>query len=127
MRKYRLPFRAGHHFAAGVADYAKDHNIRPTEFPYGEARRIYGVMLGVMGLPPSELPITEAEFRAALDPVMIVRDQATAGGPQPAEVTRMLAAADEAVAQQDGWLRERRTRISTALDGDPRALLGAPR
>ncbi len=39
----------------------------------------------------------------------------------------MLAAADEAMAQQDGWLRERRTRISTALDGDPRALLGALR
>jgi argininosuccinate lyase len=36
------------------------------------------------------LPMSEAEFRATLDPVAIVKNRATAGGPQPAEMERML-------------------------------------
>src|SRR5262249_2195101 len=41
MRKYKLPFRIGHHFASGVVDYAKAKDIKPLEFPYTQARRIY--------------------------------------------------------------------------------------
>ncbi|MDO0510222.1 hypothetical protein KTU58_23955, partial [Escherichia coli] len=41
MRKYRLPFRVGHHFASEVVEYAKAKDIRPLDFPYAEAHRIY--------------------------------------------------------------------------------------
>ena len=37
MRKYKLPFRVGHHFASEVVDYAKQNNIKPLDFPYAEA------------------------------------------------------------------------------------------
>ena len=40
MRKYKLPFRVGHHFASEVVDYAKAKNIKPLDFPYAEAQRI---------------------------------------------------------------------------------------
>jgi len=40
MRKYKLLFRAGHHFASEVVDHAKAHNIKPSDFPYAEAQRI---------------------------------------------------------------------------------------
>lgn len=121
MRKYRLPFRVGHHFASEIVDYARTRDIRPSDFPYAEARRIYGEALHEASLPVAELPMSEAEFRATLDPVAIVRDRATSGGPQPAEMKRMLSEADQAVAGQDAWIKAQRGRIDGALaslDGD---------
>jgi len=115
MRQHRLPFRVGHHFASEIVTYARDHDIRPSDFPYAEAQRIYVETLREMQVTGGALPMSEAEFRAALDPVAIVRNRATAGGPQPAEMTRMLAAAQRNLAEQEAWIRERRERIDGAL------------
>jgi argininosuccinate lyase len=130
MRKYRLPFRVGHHFASEIVDFAKDHDIKPTDFPYAEAQNIYVRTLAEMKVEGGALPMSEAEFRATLDPIAIVRDRATAGGPQPAEMTRMLAAANQTLTTQNGWIGERRGRIDTALsllDSDFAKLLPAAR
>lgn len=113
MRKWGVPFRVGHHFASELVDYARAHDIRPPDFPYAQARRIYREALAPA--PGAELPMSEAEFRAALDPVAIVRARATAGGPQPAEMDRMLAAARQRIAAQDAWIAAERQRIATAL------------
>ena len=124
MRKYKLPFREGHHFASEVVDYAKANNIRPSDFPYDQAQRIYREANKEHGA--GELPMSEQEFRATLDPVSIVRNRATVGGPQPAEMARMLAAARQKLSQQDAWTKEKRTRIAASLarlDHDFDALL----
>ena len=114
MRKYKLPFRVGHHFASEVVDYAKAKDIKPLDFPYAEAQRIYAET--VKGSTYAQaLPMNEAEFRATLDPAAIVRHRASAGGPQPAEMARMLKAAQQKLAQQSDWIRERRTRIASSL------------
>jgi argininosuccinate lyase len=115
MRKYKLPFRAGHHFASEVVDYAKLNTIKPTDFPYAQARAIYRKAASEMGLATAELPMSEAEFRATLDPVAIVRNRATSGGPQPAEMDRMLAEAKQGIEQQDGWIKDRRAKIAAGL------------
>ena len=36
MRKYKLPFRVGHHFASEVVEYAKAKDIKPLAFPYAD-------------------------------------------------------------------------------------------
>ena len=113
MRKYKLPFRVGHHFASEIVDYAKANKIRPSDFPYAEARRIYREAIKDYG--SGELPMSEQEFRATLDPVAIVHNRATVGGPQPAEMERMLKAARQKLAQQDAWTREKRARIAASL------------
>jgi argininosuccinate lyase len=113
MRKHGLPFRVGHHFASEIVDYAKAKNIKPSDFPYTEAKRIYAE--AVKGVSNEELPMKEAEFRAALDPVAIVNARATAGGPQPAEMDKMLKAAKQRLAQQDAWVKEKRARIDGSL------------
>ncbi|HEY4251394.1 MAG TPA: lyase family protein [Roseomonas sp.] len=115
MRAHGLPFRVGHHFASDVVGHAKAHDIRPSDFPYAEAQRIYAATLAKMNLPAGVLPMSEAAFRAALDPAAIIRDRATAGGPQPAEMARMLAAAGQALAGQAAWIGARRGRIEAAL------------
>lgn len=129
MRKYRLPFRVGHHFASELVEFAKARDIRPLDFPYVEARRIYAQAVKGVQAPP-ELPMSEAEFRAALDPAAIVRNRATAGGPQPAEMARMLGAGTQGLAQQAEWIAGRRARIDAALaklEGDFERLKGGGR
>jgi argininosuccinate lyase len=114
MRKHKLPFRVGHHFASEVVDYAKAHDIKPLDFPYAEAKRIYaGAVKGTSYA--GELPMTEAEFRSLLDPIAIVRNRATVGGPQPAEMERMLKASRQRIAQQGEWVKEKRGRIASSL------------
>ncbi|MET7245147.1 lyase family protein [Methylobacterium sp. EM32] len=115
MRRYALPFRAGHHFASEIVDYARAHDIRPSDYPYAEAQNIYERTLHEMSLPAAPLPMSEAEFRQTLDPVAIVRNRATTGGPQPAEMARMLDAADRAVAGEAAWIAEQRGRIDAGL------------
>lgn len=115
MRKYKLPFRVGHHFASEIVDFAKANAIKPTDFPYAQAQAIYRKTLEEMKLDGGALPMSEAEFRSTLDPVAIIGNRATAGGPQPAEMERMLKAAEAALTQQDEWVRERRATIERAL------------
>lgn len=114
MRKYKLPFRVGHHFASEVVSYAKTNNIKPLDFPYDVARRIYAEAVRDSGYP-AELPMSQAEFRATLDPVALVKNRATLGGPQPAEMQRMIKQARERVAASDAWVKARRAHIDNAL------------
>ncbi|HEX8885468.1 MAG TPA: argininosuccinate lyase [Noviherbaspirillum sp.] len=113
MRKYKLPFRIGHHFASELVDYAKAKNIKPSAFPYAEAKRIYAE--AVHGYSTEPLPMSEQEFRSTLDPVAIIRHRTTVGGPQPAEMERMLGAADKNLAQQGEWIKASRARIDSSL------------
>lgn len=114
MRKYKLPFRVGHHFASDVVDYAKANNIKPLDFPYAQAQRIYKESVKD-ATPVTELPMSEAEFRSTLNPVAIIENRATAGGPQPAEVNRMLQIANQKIAQQQQWITTKRSTVDTAI------------
>ncbi|MGI4855882.1 MAG: argininosuccinate lyase, partial [Janthinobacterium lividum] len=114
MRKYKLPFRVGHHFASNVVEYARQNDIKPLAFPYADAQRIYTQT--VANTPyAGDLPMSEAEFHATLDPVAIVNHRATVGGPQPAEMARMLKDARARLAQQNDWIQTRRGTIDGAL------------
>ncbi|WCK79853.1 argininosuccinate lyase [Agrobacterium fabrum] len=125
MRKYKLPFRVGHHFASEIVDYAKANNIRPLDFPYAQAQRIYTEAVAQSN-HPAELPMSETEFRSTLDPIAIVKNRASVGGPQPVEMQRMLAAAHARLDEQSKWIDGRRSHIADSLadlDRDFGALL----
>jgi argininosuccinate lyase len=59
--------------------------------------------------------MSEAEFRSTLNPVAIVNNRATTGGPQPVEMARMLKEANARVAYQDTWIKDNRAHISSSL------------
>ena len=114
MREYKLPFRVGHHFASEIVTLARSQGWGPLDFPYVQAQRIYRET--VKDLPVEQaLPLNEARFRATLDPVAIVKNRATSGGPQPAEMQRMLAQAQQQIAQHREWHSRERQRIDSAL------------
>ncbi len=126
MSKYKLPFRVGHHFSSEVVTYAKANNIKPLEFPYAEARKIYREAVKEYS-PNAELPMSEQEFRSTLNPVAIVQNRRTVGGPQMPEMKRMLALAKQQLADQQQWIGARRSAIDgalTKLDRDFSRLLG---
>lgn len=114
MSKYKVPFRVGHHFSSDVVNYAKANNIKPLDFPYADAQRIFrdSVKEYSAGM---ELPMSEAEFRSTLNPVAIVQNRRTVGGPQLPEMKRMLASAKQKLAEQNQWISGRRAAIDNAL------------
>ena len=114
MRQYQIPFRLGHHFASEMVGYARAQGLTPKTFPYAEAQRIYRETVAGHADAPAELPLSEQAFRDTLDPVAIVRNRATKGGPQPAEMAVMLAAARGTLQENAAWARERRARLAAA-------------
>ena len=113
MREHQLPFRLGHHFASEVVDHAKAHGLKPSNFPYAQARLIYRETMAKDGRS-GEFPLSEAQFRAALDPLHIIRQRATSGGPQKAEMQRMLERQQRLLQEQTQWLGQQRERLSSS-------------
>ena len=113
-RAHGVPFRVGHHFASEIVVYARSQNLRPKEFPYVQAQRIYAEAGKKYQLAQSALPLDEATFRATLSPANMVRTRTGTGGPQPAEVRRMLAASSAALVRDQAWVQARRSRLIEA-------------
>jgi argininosuccinate lyase len=113
-RVHGIPFRVGHHFASEIVVYARSQNLRPKEFPYAQAQRIYAEAGKKYQTAESALPLDEATFRATLSPANMVRTRTGTGGPQPAEVRRMLAASNAALERDQAWVQARRGRLLEA-------------
>jgi len=112
MREYGLPFRVGHHFASEIVSYAKRNDITPLDFPYEEARRIYREATAGGG---EKFPMAEDEFRNALDPLAIIAQRATVGGPQPDELSRMLRMSQGRLEVFRHWIVTQNARIDDSL------------
>ncbi len=117
MREFGLPFRIGHHVASRMVSFAKSHGISPLNFPYGEMQRIYKeVIEEEFPSADSVLPMSEERFMATLDPIAIINNRKTQGGPQPAEVTRMLEEIRSTNNENSAWIEAKAGHIQKALD-----------
>ena len=114
MSKYKVPFRVGHHFGSEIVAYAKLNNIKPLDFPYAEAQKIFRDAVKEYSAT-LELPISQQEFRSTLNPVAIVQNRRTVGGPQMSEMRRMLALAKQKLTEQSQWINAKRSAIENAL------------
>jgi len=109
-----VPFRVGHHFASRLTDYGRERGLRLQEIPYAEATRIYQAQT------QQALPLSEADLAEVISAEYMVFGRKGIGGPQLAEVSRMLSAERERVAAEFAWLKDRGEHLSRAeavLDG----------
>lgn len=114
MKKYNIPFRLGHHFASDIVTYARAHQIPPSDFSYDEARKIYAAAVKEDPSLPEAFPMTEQEWREAKDPAAIVRNRAVKGGPQPAELAKMISMARSDQKRDALWMVEKKHQLQAA-------------
>ena len=123
----RIPFRVGHSFASGIVTEARNEGYTPKTFPFADAQKIYAATIRKYGLQDSALPMTEEHFRKVLSPVFMVKTRLGIGGPQPAEVERMLQESKATLAADKAWMKETRGRLASSdekLDKAFNRLLG---
>ncbi|MBI4204060.1 MAG: argininosuccinate lyase [Betaproteobacteria bacterium] len=113
MQEADVPFRIGHHFASKLTDYGRAQDLKLHEIPYAEAARIYEAET------KQAFPLSEMDFRNVISAEHMVFGRRGIGGPQPAEVDRMLSNERASVASDRAWLKDRSdhlARAAAALD-----------
>lgn len=117
MKEYGVPFRIGHHAASHIVSYARANNILPLDFPYAKMQEIYKEVID-KEFPEGDpkFPMSEEEFREALNPVSIVHNRKTLGGPQPAELERMLKEQTAENHLNEQWVADKKAFIQSSLD-----------
>ena len=119
LKEHGIPFRAGHGFASDLVSYSRPRNLTPSDLPFYVVQGTFTQTLKRFGLPDQPFPLTEAQFRERMTPGWIVSHTQGTGGPQPAEVRRMLAEAQKRLQADQAWMQQRRARLQqadTALD-----------
>lgn len=108
-----VPFRVGHHFASDLVTYGRANALRPADLPFDAVRRLYAEAAGAFGMAP-DLPLSEAAFRTALSAEGMIQASQGQGGPQPAEVERMLGGQTASLDTDRTWVRTARDRLAQA-------------
>lgn len=113
-RGHQVPFRIGHSFASLIVTEARNEGFTSKTFPFAKAQELYAQAAAKYQWKDTKLPLKEDEFRAALSPVAMVRTRVGTGGPQPAEVQRMLSEAKKTLQADVDWTKGRRQRLAEA-------------
>ena len=103
-----VPFRIGHHFASKLTDYGRGKGLKLQDIPYAEAARLYEAQT------KAAFPLSEADFAEVISAEYMVFGRKGIGGPQLAEVNRMLSGERDKVAAELAWLKARSDHLARA-------------
>ncbi|MPZ42696.1 MAG: hypothetical protein GEV05_04675 [Betaproteobacteria bacterium] len=109
LQRAQVPFRVGHHFASLLTDYGRSHRLRLSDIPFCEVQRIY------RDETKQPLPLSESEFGQVISAYYMVSGRRGVGGPQLAEIDRMLADESARAANDRAWHDEKLRRLADAL------------
>lgn len=112
-REANVPFRLGHHFASELVGFGRSRKLRPADIAFEDVRRLYASAAQSAGMAP-EMPLSEARFREALSARGMVDAAKGLGGPQPAEVARMIEAARARLSADRAWSERVRRSVDDA-------------
>lgn len=121
VREAGVAFRRGYYYASALTTYGRAEGKRPKDLTDAELAAVW------RDSGEGGLPLRPARIRRALDPAAMVRDRRGRGGPQPAEVERMLALHRQSLAAGHRWLDAARERLVAADERRRRAFLALVR
>jgi argininosuccinate lyase len=113
-KDHGVPFRVGHGFSSSIVTHARTNGLRPRDFPHAKAVELYAETAAKHKLPDAKLPLDETAFRKLLSPADMVKSRVGIGGPQPAEVERMLAGAQASLKSDKAWMQKTRQNFRDA-------------
>jgi argininosuccinate lyase len=113
-RESDVPFRVGHHFASDLVTYGRVNKLKPAEIPFDQVQSIYGKALQAFNLGDARFPLTEERFRTVLTAQNMVDVSKGLGGPQRAEVERMLGEEKTRLKADQDWLTQQRQKLAQA-------------
>jgi argininosuccinate lyase len=108
LRDAQVPFRIGYNFASAITTFGRKNGKTPNQITYAEYQKIYE------DVNMTKLPVTEAQLQHAIDPRLMVANRRGRGGPQPAEVERMIGEHQKRVAADRGWVSSERQGMTNA-------------
>lgn len=114
MRRHHVPFRVGHHAASAMVTYARANGLTPLTFPYAKMAELFREVTA-KEWHEEAFPMSEAEFKAALDPRAIIEARATEGGPQKASLDKLLAERGESNRRAEAFRAAAEARVVSAL------------
>jgi argininosuccinate lyase len=114
-READVPFRVGHGFASELVTFGRARGLRPAALPFGDVLRIWNEAGRKFALPASSpFPLAESRFRQALSAEGMIAASQGLGGPQPAEMARMLDVETRKLSEDRAWLKFARSRLADA-------------
>jgi argininosuccinate lyase len=108
LRTADVPFRTGHHYASALTNYGRSNGIQLNEIPHAEAARIYKEETR------QDFPLSESAFKETISAEHMVSSSRGIGGPQLAEVTRMLGDESAGTKSDLDWLKSQMSRLAAA-------------
>jgi argininosuccinate lyase len=115
-RQANIPFHIGHRFASALVTHGRAAHLTPDDIAFSDVVRLYGEVAAGFPNVTAEFPLTERQFRQALDPEAMVRSYQGSGGPQPGEVAAMLAEARDALHTDMAWTADVASQLRAAED-----------
>ena len=107
-QRANVPFRIGHHFASKLTDYGRGKALKLHEIPYADAARLYEAQT------KEAFPLKESDFAEIISAEYMVFGRKGRGGPQLAEVDRMLSDEREKGLAGRAWLEQQNARLANA-------------
>lgn len=100
VRFAHVDFRSGHRFASRLVTWARETGVTPVTITYADAKKLWEDFTAAAENDtaekeahlPVEFPLSEPDFKAALNPADIVAARATSGSTSPTETRRLLDA-----------------------------------
>ena len=107
-QRANVPFRIGHHFASQLTDHGRGKALKLHEIPYADAARLYEAQT------KEAFPLKESDFAEIISAEYMVFGRKGRGGPQLAEVDRMLSDEREKGLAERAWLEQQNARLANA-------------
>ncbi|MPZ17351.1 MAG: argininosuccinate lyase [Luteitalea sp.] len=107
LRGAGVPFRIGYNFASAITTYGRSNGKTPSQISYAEYSQVYQELN-----QGARFPLSEAQLREAIDPRTMVANRRGRGGPQSAEVQRMLSEHQSRLASDRGWVAGERQKMA---------------